>query len=184
MPAFASPLPLLPLRLLAVLALIGLAACSNPDRFGAGSGSGAFDDSFGQAGIGVSPLGDPDDPTSRAHFEQRIGDRVFFVVDSSALSSDAQQTLRGQARWLNDNRSYGIVIEGHADERGTREYNLALSERRANAVREFLVGQGIAAGRIRTIGYGKERPVEACNEPRCWDINRRAVTLVTLGAGA
>ena len=169
---------------LLITALVATAACTNPNRFGAGAGGGAFDDSFGQAGIGVSPLGDPNDPTSRAYFEQRIGDRVFFTTDSSALSATAQDTLRGQARWLNDNRSYGIVIEGHADERGTREYNLALSERRANAVREFLVGQGIAAGRIRTTGYGKERPVEVCPEPRCWDINRRAVTLVTLGAGA
>jgi peptidoglycan-associated lipoprotein len=171
------------LRLAALLATVGLlAACSNPDRFAAGGG-GAFDDGFGTGGIGMSPLGDPNDPSSRAFFEQRIGDRVFFTTDSSALSAQAQDTLRGQARWLNDNRQYGIVIEGHADERGTREYNIALSERRANAVREFLAGQGIAPGRIRTIGYGKERPVEVCPEPRCWDINRRAVTLVTAGAG-
>ncbi len=172
------------LRLAAVLAAVGLlAACSNPDRFAA-AGNGAFDDSFGTGGIGMSPLGDPNDPTSRAYFQQTVGDRVFFTTDSSSLSAQAQDTLRGQSRWLNDNRQFGIVIEGHADERGTREYNIALSERRANAVREFLIGQGISSGRIRTIGYGKERPVEVCPEARCWDINRRAVTLVTTGAGA
>ncbi|MGY6632347.1 MAG: peptidoglycan-associated lipoprotein Pal [Alkalilacustris sp.] len=169
---------------LLVVLTVGLAACSNPNRFGADSGGGAaFDDSFGRTGIDVAPLGDPNDPTSRAFFEQRIGDRVFFATDQSTLSESARDTLRAQTRWLTDNRGYGIVIEGHADERGTREYNLALSERRANAVREFLVGQGIAATRIRTVGYGKERPVEACPEARCWDVNRRAVTLVTVGAG-
>lgn len=167
--------------LLALTVAATLAACTNPDRFGAGEG--AFDDGFAGGGIGTAALGDPDDPTSPAYFQQSIGDRVFFTVDSSALSDEAQQTLRGQSRWLIDNRAYGIVIEGHADERGTREYNIALSERRANAVREFLIAQGIAAGRIRTIGYGKERPVEVCNAPRCWDVNRRAVTLVTTGAG-
>jgi peptidoglycan-associated lipoprotein len=170
--------------LLALSIAATLAACTNPNRFGAdGAGGGAFDDGFTGGGIGLAELGDPNDPTSPAFFQQRVGDRVFFVVDSSALSAEAQETLRGQARWLTDNRSYGIVIEGHADERGTREYNLALSERRANAVREFLIGQGIAPARLRTIGYGKERPVEVCPEARCWDINRRAVTLVTTGAG-
>ncbi|MBK5928180.1 OmpA family protein [Rhodobaculum claviforme] len=176
------------LRALMIVALTaGVAACSNPNRFGAGGGmgdTGAFDDSFGRTGIDVAALGDPNDPTSRAFFEQRIGDRVFFTTDQSTLSETARDTLRAQTRWLTDNRGYGIVIEGHADERGTREYNLALSERRANAVREFLVAQGIAPGRIRTVGYGKERPVEACPEARCWDVNRRAVTLVTVGAGA
>jgi peptidoglycan-associated lipoprotein len=177
-------MPSLLRALLALTVAATLAACTNPDRFGDGEGAGgAFDDGFSGGGIGLAALGDPNDPTSPAFFQQRIGDRVFFVVDSSALSDQAQETLRGQARWLIDNRAYGIVIEGHADERGTREYNIALSERRANAVREFLIAQGIAGARIRTIGYGKERPVEACPEPRCWDANRRAVTLVTTGAG-
>ena len=174
------------LRAFLLLATVTLvAACNNPNRFG-GGGADGFDDGFaggGAGGIGVSGLGDPNDPTSPAYFQSRIGDRVFFTVDSSSLSGEAQETLRGQARWLNDNRSYRIVIEGHADERGTREYNIALSERRANAVREFLIGQGVAGGRLTTIGYGKERPVEACPEPRCWDVNRRAVTLVAAGAG-
>ena len=174
--------------LLLIVATAGVAACSNPDRFAAdapgGTGGAVFDDTFGRTGIDISPLGDPNDPTSRAFFEQRIGDRVFFTTDQSSLTETSRDTLRAQARWLTDNRGYGIVIEGHADERGTREYNLALSERRANSVREFLVGQGISAGRIRTVGYGKERPVEACPEARCWDANRRAVTLVTVGTGA
>ena len=172
-------MPRLLRALLIVTAMVTLAACNNPGRFGDGASGGAFDDNFGQAGIGTSPLGDPSDPTSRAYFEQTIGDRVFFTTDSSSLSEAARETLRGQTRWLTDNRSFGIVIEGHADERGTREYNIALSERRANAVREFLVAQGISASRIRTIGYGKERPVEVCPEPRCWDVNRRAVTAIS-----
>lgn len=170
--------------LMLVVLTAGVTACANPDRYGSGGDTGAFDDSFGRTGIDVAALGDPNDPSSRAFFEQRIGDRVFFSTDQSTLSEDARDTLRAQVRWLTDNRGYGIVIEGHADERGTREYNLALSERRANAVREFLVAQGIAQGRISTVGYGKERPVEVCPEARCWDINRRAVTLVTVGTGA
>ena len=175
------------LRVLTLIAVAGLAtACSNPNRFAEGGpgGNAVFDDTFGRTGIDIAALGDPNDPTSRAYFEQRIGDRVFFATDESALSEQARDTLRAQARWLNENRGFGIVIEGHADERGTREYNIALSERRANSVREFLVGQGIAPGRLRTVGYGKERPVEVCPAARCWDVNRRAVTLVTVGAGA
>lgn len=168
-------------KALMIVAALALAACNNPRRggddgmTGIGTGPGM--------GIGTTALGDPNDPTSIAYFNQRIGDVVRFSVDSSALSSDAQSILMGQAAWLRQNQGFAVLIEGHADERGTREYNIALSERRANAVREFLVGQGIAAARIRTIGYGKERPVEVCPEPRCWDINRRAVTLVTTGAG-
>jgi peptidoglycan-associated lipoprotein len=124
------------------------------------------------------------DPRSPAYFQQRVGDRVFFTVDSSSLSEQARETLVQQARWLNENRDYRIIIEGHADERGTREYNIALGARRANAVMEFLNAQGIAMNRMRTVSYGKERPVEACPEPRCWDQNRRAVTVISAGVGA
>ena len=117
------------------------------------------------------------------HLQSRIGDRVFFTVDSSSLNDAARQTLLQQARWLNDNPDYRVIIEGHADERGTREYNVALGARRANAVVEFLNAQGVANGRMRAVSYGKERPIEACPEQRCWDINRRAVTVVSLGSG-
>jgi len=167
------------LMLVAALALA--AGCTNPDRLGgAGAGGGA---SAGGFGIDQAGLGDVNDPTSPAYFQNRVGDRVFFTVDSSSLTPDARQTLTAQARWLNDNPGFRIIIEGHADERGTREYNVALGARRANAVVEYLSSQGIASGRMRTVSYGKERPVESCPEQRCWDINRRAVTVVSLGAG-
>jgi peptidoglycan-associated lipoprotein len=159
---------------------LALAACSNPDRFGDGGGFGP-----GGPGDGIasSGLGDVNDPRSPAFFQSRIGDRVFFTVDSSTLTDQARQTLDAQARWLIDNPQYAIIIEGHADERGTREYNVALGARRANAVVEYLGAQGIGSGRMRSVSYGKERPVEACPEQRCWDINRRALTLISAGAG-
>jgi peptidoglycan-associated lipoprotein len=168
-------------HVLLLIAGLALAACSNPDRFGPGS------DGFGPGGPGMgidqSGLGDVNDPRSPAFFQSRVGDRVFFTVDSSSLNDQARQTLQAQARWLIDNPEYRIIIEGHADERGTREYNVALGARRANAVLEFLNAQGISQGRMRTVSYGKERPVEACAEQRCWDINRRAVTLISTGSG-
>lgn len=165
-----------------LVASLGLAACSNADRFG----SDGFDDDFAGTigGIDGGGLGDVNDPRSPAYFQSRVGDRVFFTVDSSTLSDTARQTLDGQARWLNDNRDYQIIIEGHADERGTREYNVALGARRANAVQEYLVSLGIAPGRLRTVSYGKERPVEVCPEQRCWDVNRRAVTLISMSGSS
>jgi len=122
-------------------------------------------------------------PGSRQEFTISIGDRVFFDTDSSVLRPDAQETLRRQAQWLNQYPSYAITIEGHADERGTREYNLALGARRAAAARDFLVAQGVAASRIDTISYGKERPVATCDDVSCWSQNRRAVTVLK-GAGS
>lgn len=159
--------------LAAVLAaVLALAACSNP--------RGAMTEGMGAGnGIATTALGDPSDPTSIAHFNQRVGDRVLFVVDSSDLSGEAQSILRAQAAWLSQNPQYQVLIEGHADERGTREYNVALGARRADSVQRFLVNQGVQSGRIRTVSYGKERPVEACPEQRCWDQNRRAVTVVS-----
>jgi len=162
-----------------LVAVLGLAACSNADRFGAG-GTGDFGPG-GPGGIDSGSLGDVNDPRSPAYFQQRVGDRVFFTVDSSSINDQARMTLDQQARWLTDNRDYQIVIEGHADERGTREYNVALGARRANAVQEYLNSQGIALSRLRTVSYGKERPVEACAEQRCWDVNRRAVTVISAG---
>ena len=170
-------------KILLVLATLALAACNNPRAGGSFGGGGA--DGFGgpggfnDGGISVGNLGDPNDPNSIAHFQQRIGDRVFFTVDSSSLNDEARSTLNGQARWLTSNPQYSIIIEGHADERGTREYNVALGERRANAVMQYLVSQGVSANRLRTVSYGKERPVEACAAQRCWDVNRRSVTTVS-----
>jgi peptidoglycan-associated lipoprotein len=169
-----------------IVAALALAACNNPDRFGAGSGAGAGAGTGGIAGPGITsgPLGDPSNPTSIAYFNQTVGDRVFFAVDQSTLSAEARQTLVGQAQWLNANTQYGIIVEGHADEQGTREYNLALGARRAASVQDFLVSQGVAPGRIRTVSYGKERPVELCSTEVCYAKNRRAVTVLTLGAGS
>jgi peptidoglycan-associated lipoprotein len=109
---------------------------------------------------------------------------VYFTVDSAQLSAQAQTTLRAQATWLNKYPQYSVTIEGHADERGTREYNIALGARRAASVRTFLSGIGVNPARLRTISYGKERPVATCNDISCWSQNRRAVTVLNARAGS
>ncbi|MCO5080509.1 MAG: peptidoglycan-associated lipoprotein Pal [Rhizobiaceae bacterium] len=122
-------------------------------------------------------------PGSAQDFTVNVGDRIFFDTDSSAIRADAQSTLSKQAQWLNKYGQYRITIEGHADERGTREYNIALGARRAAATRDFLIGQGVAGNRMKTISYGKERPVAVCDDISCWSQNRRAVTVLN-GAGS
>jgi len=117
-------------------------------------------------------------PGSQQDFVVNVGDRVFFTTDSTELSPQARATLDKQAQWLNNYSQYTFTIEGHADERGTREYNLALGARRAQAARDYLISRGIAANRMRTISYGKERPVAVCNDISCWSQNRRAVTVL------
>ena len=154
---------------LAVIAIV-LTACTNAGRFDQ-SGFGA----------GGSGLGDVRDPTSQAYFQQSIGDRVLFAVDQSVLSEQARQILAAQAVWLTSNGEFSAIIEGHADEQGTREYNLALGARRANAVVEFLVSQGVAAGRLQSVTFGKERPIAICSDESCYAQNRRAVTVVAAG---
>ena len=120
----------------------------------------------------------PATPGSARDFATNVGDIVYFTTDSVDLSPEAQQTLTNQARWLQQYAQYTITIEGHADERGTREYNIALGAKRAQAVRGFLAQRGIGAARIRTISYGKERPVAVCNDISCWSQNRRAQTVL------
>jgi peptidoglycan-associated lipoprotein len=115
-------------------------------------------------------------PGSQQDFVVNVGDRVFFETDSSELTPQSTATLDKQAQWLNNYNRYAFTIEGHADERGTREYNIALGARRAQTVREYLVSRGVSAQRMRTISYGKERPVAVCNDISCWSQNRRAVT--------
>ena len=117
-------------------------------------------------------------PGSQQDFVVNDGDRVFFDTDSSELSDQARATLDKQAQWLNNYNRYAFTIEGHADERGTREYNIALGARRAETVRQYLASRGVAAQRMRTISYGKERPVAVCNDISCWSQNRRAVTVL------
>ena len=106
-----------------------------------------------------------------------VPDRVFFATNESILTTKSRDTLRKQAAWLRENSNVNVVIEGHADERGTREYNLALGERRANAAKDYLMTYGISADRISVISYGKERPVDPGSNPLSWSKNRRSVTV-------
>ena len=117
-------------------------------------------------------------PGSVADFRQNVGDRVFFDTDQSGIREDGRQTLARQAEWLKKYTNYQITIEGHCDERGTREYNFALGERRANAAKQYLVAQGIPAARIRTVSLGKENPDPPGSDEGSWARNRRAVTVL------
>ena len=120
----------------------------------------------------------PVTPGTERDFTVNVGDKVFFKTDSASLTADAQQTLRGQAKWLNQYPNHTITVEGHSDERGTREYNLGLAAKRAQTVKGFLARQGVNSARLRTLSYGKERPVAVCNDISCWSQNRRGVTLL------
>ncbi|WP_294613926.1 peptidoglycan-associated lipoprotein Pal [Roseovarius sp.] len=159
-------------KTLILCAGLALAACTNPDRFG---DANTVDLNGGGYG------GSAQDPRSPAYFQQTVGDRVLFAVDQSTLGNEAQATLAGQAQWLMANPEYTAIIEGHADEQGTREYNLALGARRANAAHEYLVSQGVAANRLKVVSYGKERPIEICSNEACYAQNRRAVTVIAAG---
>ena len=172
-----SPARLAP-RLSLVVAALALAACANPNLPG-GAGSGAAPGGVASAGAGALPPAD-----SPAYFESEVGDRVLFAVDQHTLSAEARQVLNGQAEWLAANPDYAAVIEGHADEQGTREYNLALSNRRANSVQEYLISRGVAGTRLRSVGYGKERPLAICSDESCYAQNRRAVTVLRASGGA
>ncbi len=133
-------------------------------------------------GLGVGGAGSQT-PGSVQDFVVNVGDRVLFESDSSELTSVGQSTLDKQSQWLNRYPRYSFTIEGHADERGTREYNFALGARRSEAAKNYLIARGVGAGRIRTISYGKERPVAVCDNISCWSQNRRAVTVLA-GAGS
>lgn len=161
------------LRIVAALSVgLAMAACSkNPNDSANGAGAG------GLGGVGAGAAS----PGSQQDFVVNIGDRVFFESDSTELTTTAQGTLEKQARWLSQYPRYTITIEGHADERGTREYNFALGARRAESTKSYLAARGVPASRMRTISYGKERPVAVCNDISCWSQNRRAVTV--LGGG-
>jgi peptidoglycan-associated lipoprotein len=137
------------------------------------------------AGCANNPAGDAQanaagaaTPGSQQDFVVNVGDRVFFETDQTDLTAQSRATLDKQAQWLSRYAQYTFTIEGHADERGTREYNIALGARRAQSVRDYLIARGIAANRMRTISYGKERPVAVCNDISCWSQNRRAVTVL------
>ncbi len=123
-----------------------------------------------------APAGATVTPGSVADFQQNVGDRVFFDFDQSVVRPDGRATLDKQAAWLKKYTNYPITIEGKCDERGTREYNLALGERRANAVRQYLIAQGIPAARIKTISYGKERPEVVGSDEGAWARNRVGIS--------
>ena len=121
-------------------------------------------------------------PGSQQDFVVNVGDRVFFESDSTELTATSRATLDKQAQWLTAHGQYRFTVEGHADERGTREYNIALGARRSQAARDYLISRGIQASRMKTISYGKERPVAVCNDISCWSQNRRAVTVLNAGS--
>ena len=157
----------------AVVLALGATACAKNAADDASIAGGAGGAGYGRGGAAT--------PGSQQDFVVNVGDRVFFESDSTELSSTAQATLDKQARWLQQYSRYNFTVEGHADERGTREYNFALGARRAEVTKEYLAARGIPASRIKTISYGKERPVAVCNDISCWSQNRRAVTVLSGG---
>ncbi|MDW8371737.1 MAG: peptidoglycan-associated lipoprotein Pal [Geminicoccaceae bacterium] len=169
---------------LAALPLLALAACSSNSETATGSATGGAGGGLpGAGGVSSAELGGPGGPIvpgSQQDLEVNVGDRVFFAFDSSTLDDAARQTLERQAAWLKQFPAVSVTIEGHCDERGTREYNLALGERRAQAVKSYLVALGISPDRIRTISYGKERPADPGHDETAWALNRRGVTVVNV----
>ena len=142
--------------LAAIAAMIFMAACSSEQAAAPASATAA--------------------PGSAEDFRQNVGDRVYFDFDSSTVREDGRATLNKQAEWLKKYANYQITVEGHCDERGTREYNIALGERRANSIRQYLAAQGVPAARLRSLSYGKERPEVVGSDEGSWARNRRGVT--------
>ena len=164
-------------RMIAGLMVLGLSAC---DQAGFGPGGEFLSPGGGNGTVIEDPTRDPG---TVQFFRSAVGDRVLFEVDQYNLTDAAKAALDAQSAWLAENPGYGITIEGHADEQGTREYNLALGARRANAVQTYLLSRGISGERVRTLSYGKERPIEICSNESCYAKNRRAVTVLTGAAG-
>ena len=160
----------------------GSASSEGTSMQAASSGSGGSTAATETATETMKPKGLA--PDSQEYLVVNVGDRVFFALDKSEISSKSADTLKRQAAWMQDNANVTVVVEGHADERGTREYNLALGERRANAVREHLISLGVSADRIATISYGKERPAVLGSNAAAWAQNRRGVTLKKGAAGS
>jgi peptidoglycan-associated lipoprotein len=163
--------------ILALAAALSLSACTK--KPGASLTDAANNGLMSDGANGVDGSGLIDG--SQAQLAAQAGDKVYFNEDQSSLTAEGKATLVQQAKWLGKHPDVTVQIEGHADERGTREYNISLSARRATTVRSFLLSQGVDAPRIATIAYGKERPAAACDAEECWSQNRRAVTVVTGG---
>ena len=167
-----------------VIAAGGLSACAPTQPV-----PRQIDDPYANAGgvaiyQGNLPGGTLGGAASAEYFRNVVGDTVLFTADQTTLSAEARTRLAAQAEWLVNNAGFNARVEGHADEKGTREYNLALGARRASAVQEYLVAQGVEAGRIRTNTFGKERPLEVCSTEVCFAQNRRAQTVVEPRAGS
>ncbi|MGR3484026.1 MAG: peptidoglycan-associated lipoprotein Pal [Paracoccaceae bacterium] len=173
------------LMILAALATLGACARqAEPNPLGGTVPLDAFPQTSPAPAAPSAPVDPASDPTSPQYFARTIGDRVLFPVDTSTLTTEARATLDAQAGWLSTNTGFDVVVEGHADEQGTREYNLALGARRSNAVKEYLVSRGIPEARMRTVSFGKERPAAICSEESCYARNRRAVTILSVGVGS
>ena len=167
---------MLNMKFMTVALLIGhmLSGCSDQGPFGMrGSNLSEGTGAFGQL--------DGSTENSIGYFQNSIGDRIFFPVAQSNLTQQAQSLLDAQVGWLIGNAGLSVLIEGHADERGTREYNLALGARRASAVRNYLVSRGVSADQLQIISFGKERPLKVCSKETCYSKNRRAVTVISSG---
>ena len=165
--------------IISALLVLFVAACATKPKDSAdasGSGSATSDDSVSDGSI-TETAGSGIVAGSQEDLIVNVGDRVFFGYDSSELDSDALELLQDQVAWLKQNSDVSITIEGHCDERGTREYNLALGERRANAAKDYLMTYGISSDRITVLSYGKERPVDSGSNPLAWSKNRRSVTV-------
>ncbi|MFN3278633.1 MAG: OmpA family protein [Paracoccus hibiscisoli] len=166
-------------------ALLGLAACAQPappvappvvDPYASTGGGAVFQGDLAGGVLGAE--------ATAQYFRGTIGDTVLFPAEQTTLTPEARVILARQAAWLSRHAGFTAVVQGHAEETGTREYNLALGARRASAVQEYLVAQGVAPGRIRTLSFGKERPAATCSDEGCYAQNRRAVTVVTEAAPA
>ncbi len=176
-------MPSTPLKLLAIAAAIAAAGCARktPPQLPPPPPTATDGDAGATTPPPLPSNGGPT-PGSRADFIAKAGsDHILFATDSVDIDAEARTTLDAQARWLSDNPRVNATIEGHCDERGTREYNLALGDRRANSAKNYLVGKGIGAGRLSTISYGKERPAAEGSDDASWQQNRRAVTVVPVG---
>jgi len=168
------------IKLLAsALLVFFLAACSTtPKDTADSSGSGSTSTSSDVSSSAETTESASIEPGSQEDLIVNVGDRVFFDYDSSELDTDAQELLQDQVAWLKQYSDVSIIIEGHCDERGTREYNLALGEKRAQSVKNYIINLGISADRVSTISYGKERPAVVGSNDGAWAQNRRSVTIV------
>ncbi|MGN7869861.1 Outer membrane lipoprotein Omp16 precursor [Paracoccus haematequi] len=166
--------------------LLALAACAQPappvtqtvvDPYANAAGGALYQGQLAGGTLGAEATAE--------YFNNTIGNTVLFAANQTALTGDARAILARQAEWLNRHTNFTAVVQGHAEETGTREYNLALGARRASAVQEYLIAQGVASDRLRTLSFGKERPREVCSDEACYANNRRAVTVVSAtGAGS